>query len=438
MSAVTPPTPVTAPGSRLGGGFSRFTMPRAVSNFSAWWISELRGVFQPLIEKYWVDRADTIDIRLPAEGEAVLPPKLNGRDVRVLVDWAHVLRKTVSYPAVVEENLAMVLASDLDRQTPFTADQIYLTHRVLARTESADGVARIDVELTMVLRRVVAPLIERIRISGGAVYSVIITDPADGHAVELLPVAERAPRRLSQLQKINLGLLATLIALFLAAIVVPIAQRRAEVLELQPMVDKAKNEADATRKIEAEFQRLSQEYQIATTKKYQAYAAVDIIEELTRLSPDTTWLQSLEMKSPPGAGKNKSSIREVQLIGEAASASKMIEALEQSPLLQNTTQRAQTTRGSQPNTERFQIATELKPRVMPEMVDLIAETSAAPPPATSPAAGWVSPSAGATAPVAEPAPANKSAPPAPTLPSTSTDTRPAMVSPAPPRVKAMQ
>ncbi len=414
-------------------------MPRAVSNFWAWWTAELHGFFKPLIERYWVDRSDTIDVRLPAEGEAGLPARLGGRDARILVDWAHVLQKTVSYPAAVEENLAMVLANDLDRQTPFTPDQIYLAHRIERRSETAEGALRLEVELTIVLRRVVAPLIERIRAGGGAVYSVSITNPANGITQELLPVAERAPRRLSRLQKINLGLLATLIALCLSAILVPIAQRRAEVVELQPLVDKARGEADATRKIEAEFQRLSQEYQIATAKKYQSYAAVDIIEELTRLSPDTTWLQSLEMKAPPGAAKTKSSVREVQLVGEAASASKMIEALEQSPLLQNTTQRAQTTRGSQPNTERFQIATELKPRVMPELVDLIAEAPVAPTPAATNVPGT-----GAAPPTpAEPAQPGKAvspstAAPAPMVPAAGADTKPAIVSPAPPRVKVMQ
>ncbi|MFN6168583.1 MAG: PilN domain-containing protein, partial [Burkholderiales bacterium] len=94
--------------------------------------------------------------------------------------------------------------------------------------------------------------------------------------------------------------------------------------------------------------------------------------DLPRLSPEPPWLQRIELKSPPGGNTANRSVREVQLIGEAAAASKMIELLEQSPLLQNTTQRAQTTRGSQPNTERFQIATELKPRQLPELIDLIA------------------------------------------------------------------
>ena len=395
MSAVIPSSAET---SRPANGGLRVIVPRGVVNFWRWWTTELRGIFSPLADKYWVDRADTVDVWLTSDAETALPPQLSpplppplpprlaGRDVRILVDATHVLRKSVAYPAVVEENLAVVIANDLDRQTPFTADQIYLAHRVERRYEAADGVAKIDVELTIVLRRVVAPLLERVRVAGGAVYSVVIPGVAGGVPVELLSVAERKSRRLSRLQKVNLLLLAALVLLILAAMTVPTLQRHAVVVELTPMVEKARSEAEATRKIEAEYQRLSQEYQLASSKKHQAFAAIDIIEELTRLSPDTTWLQSLEMKSPPGGNKANRSVREVQLIGEAAAASKMIELLEQSPLLQNTTQRAQTTRGSQPNTERFQIATELKPRQLPAVIDLIAVPAALLAPA-SPNAG---------------------------------------------------
>jgi hypothetical protein len=124
------------------------------------------------------------------------------------------------------------------------------------------------------------------------------------------------------------------------------------------------------------------------------------------------------MKSPPGGNKANRSVREVQLIGEAAAASKMIELLEQSPLLQNTTQRAQTTRGSQPNTERFQIATELKPRQLPEPIDLIAPApSATPATPAAPAASPAATPAGATAPASVSAPAT-SPPPAASKPTT--------------------
>jgi general secretion pathway protein L len=406
--------------SRPANG-GRVAMPRSVVNFWRWWAAELRGVFRPLLHKYWVDRADTVDIRLTTDAEAPLPTRLAGRDVRVVVDTAHVLQKSVAYPAAVEENLAAVIINDLDRQTPFTADQIYLAHRVERRYEAADGMPKIDVELTIVLRRVVAPLLERVRAAGASVYSVVIPGAAGAVPVELLPPAERRSRRLSRLQKVNLLLLTLLALLVVAAMTVPTLQRHAAVVELTTMVEKARSEAEATRKIETEFQRLSQEYQLATTKKYQAFAAIDIIEELTRLSPDTTWLQSLEMKSPPGGNKANRSVREVQLIGEAAAASKMIELLEQSPLLQNTTQRAQTTRGSQPNTERFQIATELKPRQLPEPIDLIAQApSATPASPAAPAAPPAATPAGATAPT--PAPAPTSAPPTAGKPATTDKT----------------
>jgi hypothetical protein len=163
--------------SRPANG-GRVAMPRSVVNFWRWWAAELRGVFRPLLHKYWVDRADTVDIRLTTDAEAPLPTRLAGRDVRVVVDTAHVLQKSVAYPAAVEENLAAVIINDLDRQTPFTADQIYLAHRVERRYEAADGMPKIDVELTIVLRRVVAPLLERVRAAGASVYSVVIPGAA--------------------------------------------------------------------------------------------------------------------------------------------------------------------------------------------------------------------------------------------------------------------
>ncbi len=372
MSVVIPTSNGAGNGQHGHSVATRLAVPRVLAHFWRWWSGELCSVITPLMDRYWVDRHGTIDIALMPDGAVVLPPRLNGRDVRLIVDAAHVLRKTVAYPAAVEENLADVVLNDLDRQTPFTSEQIYLAHRIERRYDAADGVARIDVELVMVMRRVVSAALTRIRDAGGAVYSAVIAEPDSAATTELLPVAERTRRRMSRLQQMNLALVGALLLLIAIAIAVPILQRRAEVVELGPRVEKARNDAEATRKIEAEFQRVSQEYQLATARKYQSTPVVDIIEELTRLSPDTTWLQSLELRAPPGTSKSNKSLREVQLIGEAASLSKMIELLEQSALLQNTTQRAQTTRGTQPNTERFQIATELKPRAAPELIDVLA------------------------------------------------------------------
>lgn len=344
-----------------------------------WWTGELRGLFAPLVEKYWVDHDNVVTLALDAHGGPPPTARLSGRDVRIMLLRESVLQKIAAYPGAVEENLAEVLTHDLDRQTPFTAEQVYLAERIVRRFDAADGAAKIDVELTIVPRRFADAAMAQVRANGGRVVSLGVV--GDAQHIELLPPTARPARRLTTLQKTNLGLLGVLALFILAAMATPIALQRGRIIALSPLVEKARIEAEATRKIEAEYQRMQQQYQTAVGKKYAAFQAIDIVEELSRLSPDTTWLQSFEMKTAPvpkGAAA-KPPVREILIQGEAASASKMIELLEQSKLLQNTTQRAQTTRGSLPNTERFQIATEVKPRLAPALVAL-------PAPADKPAA----------------------------------------------------
>jgi general secretion pathway protein L len=393
MSAILP-TPASST------SVARPIFPPALTRFWRWWMAELKPVVGPLVARYWVDRSASVDLTIDTNGSVTglaSPGRPAPRDVRLVLPQGVVLQKLIQYPAVVEENLDEVVATDLDRQTPFKATDLFHTQRVLRRFDGSDGVSRIEVELTVVPKRVVEPAIAQVRQAGSSVMAIGVAGM--DRAVDLLPRNMLPPRRLTSVQRLNVALASALVLLIVGAIAIPIWQRRAEVLRLTPIVEKARNEAEATRRIDTELQRLASEHQLVTTRKYQAPAVIDIIEELSRLSPDTTWLQSLEMKAPTSASKSRQT-RELLLVGEAASASKMIELLEQSPLLQNTTQRAQTTRGAQPNTERFQIASELRPRTLPE--PMVLSAPAAPPAAASnaaPASTVPAPQA-ATAPVA--------------------------------------
>jgi general secretion pathway protein L len=365
-------------------------LPRPLSQLWRWWGGELRPVFSPLIDKYWVDHANMISVAVEINSAgATLPAnvRLSGKDVRILLPAESVLHKTVNYPEAVEENLAEVVMNDLDRQTPFTPAQVYLANRLIRRFDGADGVARIDVALSIAMKKVADAAIAKVVEAGGRVYSLGFVN--DQFQTELLPESARPARRLSQLQKMNIALLVLLCVLVAVAIVAPIVMKRNDVKMLTPLVEKARSEAEATRKVEAEFQRLQAEYLAAVGKKYANYQVIDILEDLTRLSPDTTWMQSFELKTAPaqkatGNAAAKPPIREIKLEGEATSAAKMIELIEQSRFLQNTTQRAQTNRGAQPNTEFFRLSTEVKPRVAPELADLLAPEPAPAPPTASP------------------------------------------------------
>jgi len=60
-----------------------------------------------------------------------------------------VLTRTLSLPAAAEDNLRQVLSFEMDRQTPFKADQIYFDSRVLGRDASGRN---LQVELVLLPR----------------------------------------------------------------------------------------------------------------------------------------------------------------------------------------------------------------------------------------------------------------------------------------------
>ena len=388
-----------------------------LADFWRWWSSELRSVFAPFAAR-WLNNEDDITevvydgkslafafasvakaqtkiktdvnistsriemtaadagMRSPDELKRAIQAALSGRtkDIRLLIAPAIALQKMVSYPAATLENLHDVMAFDMDRQTPFTASQVYFDARRAAgmvSNKNSEGASMVSVELLAVPRPALHSALHILRDAGVRVLSLGVVNDTGSPRFDLLPFTEKPARRLTRSQIINLVLISLVALLALVAIVVPIWQKRERAIALQPVVQKAQIEGEVTRKVEAEFTRLLQEYNFATAKKYATQPALEVVEELTRLSPDTTWLMNLEMKTL--TNKSGPPVHEVQLTGEAESASKMIALLEQSRLLQNASQRAQTVRGSQPSLERFQIATELKPRSLPPLMAIALE-----------------------------------------------------------------
>ena len=85
-------------------------------------------------------------------------------------------------------------------------------------------------------------------------------------------------------------------------------------------------------------------------------------------------MQQLDVKTTGKA-------REVTASGETVSSSKLIELLEQSPILQNAAPRGSVVRGSVPGTERFVISAEARPRAAVEARPLLESVA---PPAEAP------------------------------------------------------
>ena len=307
---------------------------------------------------------------------------------RLRLEHGAALVRRVTMPAATEENLGRVLGFEMDRLTPFRAEDVYFDYRVLSR----DAAAATLVALLAVARRdAVEARIERLRSLGLSVQGVgVADDPAgSGSPLNLLPAEQRGERATTREAYVKWGLAALVAVLFVTALALPVWRKRETVVAVLPQVGRAHGQAQETDKLVRDLDRQVADYNFLLAKKHGTPPVLAYVEEITRLLPDTTWLQQLDIRT---AGKT----REVQITGETPSASKLIEVLEQSQLVQNATPRGTVTRGSQPSLERFQIVAETRPRTQPEARPVL--EGAAPPAAAAPTPAAAPPAAAAPPP----------------------------------------
>ena len=317
--------------------------------------------------------------------------------VRVCLCQGEALLRRVTMPRATEENLAQVLAFEMDRLTPFRADDVYFDYRVVARDAAA---AQIVVQLAMARRELVDALVAKVRALGASVQGVTLREDLE---LDLLPTEQRGERETARERLVHRALAGAVIVLALIALLLPVWEKREAVLAMHPLVAKAKQEAEATDAVARELERQVSDYNYLNAKKYATHPVAAFIEEVSRVFPDNTWVQQLDVK---WSGKT----REVQVSGETVSSSKLIELLEQSPLLQNAASRGSVVRGTMPGTERFVVSAEARPRAPVEPQPLLA---AAPPVAVQPSPPPQLPPTTAPIPATVtpvPAPANPAAP----------------------------
>ena len=336
------------------------------------------------------------------------------RRLTLVLPRGEALVRRVALPLATEENLSQVLAFEMDRLTPFEAGQVYFGHRVVGRDSAAE---KVDVEIAVVPRERIDERVARLAEMGGNVRGVVTADDAARFdaPVDLLPEDRRGEREAAGDARIGRwAALAAVGVLALAAALVPVWQKRETTIALNPLVLKAKQEAEATDALARELERLTADYNFLLTRKHANPPALAYIEEMARLLPDNTWIQQMDLRSTGKA-------RELQLAGETPSSSKVIEILEQSTLVHNASPRGTVTRAT-PGMERFLIAAEARPMPLPEKVPPSSlPTPVAPPaPAAAPtaAAPTTAPAAPPKAAVLTPAPAPAPAPakPASTTP----------------------
>ena len=278
------------------------------------------------IEMTWLEGTQRHPLaRLPAtvtpdELRALLGSRLAELPRWWLVPAGMALRRRLLLPSAAADRLRDVLTFELDRQTPFTANDACFDARVLGVREDA----QLDVELAAVQKAAFVDGLSRLGALADGLAGADVEDTNGAPlGVNLLPdvsrVARQAPRRGLHLA---LATVAVVALVFAAWAVLDNRRAAADVF-----AEQVESRADAARQVAAQRQQLV-DLVAGTTTLNQTSArrptALEVMDEVTKRLPDNTYLEKLAIEGD-----------RLTLIGFSPEASGLVARLQGSPLWRN-------------------------------------------------------------------------------------------------------
>jgi general secretion pathway protein L len=256
------------------------------------------------------------------------------------------LRKTLELPAAARDDLDQLLKFEMDRLTPFRADEVAFAHRVVRSDPQS---RRLTIELQLAPKAVVDDALDFARHLGLMPVRVELGDVASAEdgALDLLPDQRRRTSGMSRLNR-ALALLAILLAA--AAVGLPLKQRRSTAADLEIEVAAAKAEAEASLELRERLEQVGVSASFLAAEKRRIPMTSAILAEVTRVLPDQAYLTRLDWRETT-----------VELEGLAGGAAALIGRLDQSPMFGAPQFRSPVTPDRRSELERFHVSVELTP-----------------------------------------------------------------------------
>ena len=273
------------------------------------------------------------------------------RNGALVVAAEMVLRNRIELPFAAEADLQEIVGHQIDRLTPYTAEQVYWRHTVVRR-DRARG--RLAVDLMVVPRARVEPQLETLDLAGLHPSGLAVLD-AEGKLSQFIPFRVRDAKHGSRALTVATVVL-LLLNLFLLGgqFGLPLMDQMAERRDLRSQIATVRPEAEAVFRLRARADQLAAEAEFLNRKVADAPPALALLDELTAVIPDSAWLEHLQI-----AGG------EVEIIGHAAQAAGLIGTLEASPWLEQVRFRAPVTNAGRDGRERFHIGATLNDGARP-------------------------------------------------------------------------
>jgi len=370
----------------IGSILIPLSLRQGAARFWRWWAGELlallparvRGHVVPTSQRLVVDFSNDKAHFLRSKGDTLkrvgsiflddpemiaLPQEAQIKAVRRIIDRAglrgvaglvrlprdKVLRRTVDLPAAAAENLREVLGFEMDRQTPFKAEEVRFDFRISSQDPQRK---RIKVDLVVVPREVVDRVMRLADVWGIDLDLVDMGGKItrEDQLFDLLPRAARAARgQLRSRLIFTAGVLCA--AMFAAAVYLPLQAKYDDLAALEALLARARTDADKVDEMRQQVENLTTRSRFVVELKAERRTATEVLNEVTRLLPDSTWVLKFGMRN-----------NRLNVSGYSAKPSALIGLLEDSPMFASVRFSSPVTMDQKVGLERFNLTATISGR----------------------------------------------------------------------------
>lgn len=313
-------------------------LPQRLSRY--WLIQQQRLSIHPVQDGYRLElepKGEQLMLTTPPPGELLAPLLKQAQVIRLCLPSDLLLSTRLLLPVAAAGNLADVLRFEMDRHTPFSADQVYFGFKTEPREKDH---AQLQVNLLLAPREQVDPVLAELEALGVAPDSLGHADDPQAPVI-VLPARHSGAPKSGRINGLNGALVLVMLLLLIA---VPLYQRQNRIAVLSEQLDQPRQRAEQTALLKRQLEELQQSKQFLSRASSSSQPVLPLLAELTRILPDHAWISRFELLE--GA---------VQIRGESANASELIGLLESSPLFFDVRFSSPVTNNPATNRDRFMI-----------------------------------------------------------------------------------
>ncbi|MBV8455242.1 MAG: PilN domain-containing protein [Acetobacteraceae bacterium] len=241
-----------------------------------------------------------------------------GRNLLVVirVPPAWLLEREVVLPIAAADEMGRVLSYEMDRFTPFRADEVIWTFMLQAR-DPAQQVVR--ARLSLVPRVSLDQLLSLLE-AAGAAPTLLECNRPDGE-IRAIPIARPLTARDRRRRFAERALVLGCLALVVAVIAVPLVRQTLARADVEARIAALEPKARQAEILRARIAGALKGADVMTKEQARTGNVLEILAALTQILPDDTYLTSLRLKD-----------QTLTIEGQSAAAAKLIPALSNNAL----------------------------------------------------------------------------------------------------------